>query len=378
MHHENTLDIRIPHAATPLLTGILVCVPAATAQANPLDEVRHAVTSSPMAFGLGCAAGAVLGGLTVGLVSSRSKKRARQELEDAVRAAERAEMAAQRAEHMLREQQAAMHRLEKDKRQEHAVTRKPQRTSVEVTPAPRHARATIAQTLPTIDEEQPATTVQTVVVSTKASDTGHKHETTRVTDKDVTAPLRARVTGEGVRSLLRQRLGAEAFDMDGVPVIGRGETRPASTSTFVVPRRPRNFDPQKRADFINKRVPRFDESLFPDTMSEAQGEMDVFETAMQAMDQTLSFEAMEEQVSIPASPTPQMGFSHPQGHPEVVDASSYIDYLVHDEMERNRTGSARRFSRAHLTMIEGTADLGAAKRSATYTPRHFAPASKEA
>jgi len=90
------------------------------------------------------------------------------------------------------------------------------------------------------------------------------------------------------------------------------------------------------------------------------------------------------------------GLHIPEGHPEIVDAETYVDYLVRDEMSKNRSSAVRESSRDYLTLIEGgskantrplrlrrrrepsrlqTARTAYAPRHAatSYSPRHLAP-----
>lgn len=221
---------------------------------------------------------------------------------------------------------------------------------------------------------------------------------------------RSRSAARGVRAILQERLGASIFD-DDLPVIDRGATRtaqapavtiektavqptPVSPSaqatnaerTTVIPRTAhgagaasaaaptmRTFDPAARAALINRRVPRFDESLFPDISAEVTQGEDAFESAMLAMERSLphtTAAAEATTASQPPAPTQEEG--------TVVDAQSYVDNLIREEMEINRNGAGRRYSRSKLTMFEGTGDLSAARRKSTYRAQHLARATKEA
>jgi hypothetical protein len=65
------------------------------------------------------------------------------------------------------------------------------------------------------------------------------------------------------------------------------------------------------------------------------------------------------------------------GHPEVVDANSYVDYLIDDEFSRNPSKAARKSSRDFLTVIQGGSQkmrqLPTKGERGTYRPKHFAP-----
>ena len=132
------------------------------------------------------------------------------------------------------------------------------------------------------------------------------------------------------------------------------------------------MSPAERAASIDARVPGFDQSLFPDLVHESTPKLDDFELAMKAMDETLSATLML---------TPQQPEDEVEqlfgAEPEFADASSYVDYLVQDEIERNRAGQARRFSRSQLTVFDGTGDISSTRKNRP-RPRHLAPAVREA
>ncbi|MBP3884279.1 MAG: hypothetical protein J6D54_05000 [Olsenella sp.] len=85
-------------------------------------------------------------------------------------------------------------------------------------------------------------------------------------------------------------------------------------------------------------------------------------------------------------------FKTPAGHPEVVDTSTYVDYLINEEFSQNPSHAVRKTSRDYLHVIEGGSQsfksTGVLKRhgssrkvtaSSGYRPKHMAPAAaKEA
>jgi hypothetical protein len=86
-------------------------------------------------------------------------------------------------------------------------------------------------------------------------------------------------------------------------------------------------------------------------------------------------------------------FKTPAGHPEVVDASTYVDYLIREEFSQNPSHAVRKTSRDYLHVIEGGSQslksTGVLKRHGSrrkatsstsgYRPKHMAPATaKEA
>ena len=118
----------------------------------------------------------------------------------------------------------------------------------------------------------------------------------------------------------------------------------ATRSTGRVASNPdRVFDPEARANLIDKRIPRFDESLFPDLTADVgqAAQADPFAQALAAMDQR-----MPKQVAQPAAP--------------VADATAeHVDQLVREEFENNRKGEPRRYSRSKLRMVDEPIDTDA-------------------
>ena len=85
------------------------------------------------------------------------------------------------------------------------------------------------------------------------------------------------------------------------------------------------------------------------------------------------------------SPTEFIPFRAHTNHPEVVDTTSYVDYLLDDEIGRNRSASVRTSSARYLRLLEGgtsqskpldadgTSSLGRKKkRPNAYVGKHFA------
>ena len=235
-----------------------------------------------------------------------------------------------------------------------------------------------------------------------------------------------RDASRGVRSILLERLGTGVFEEP--LVIDRGAQREARPTDFVQPRVTGSFTPVGRAAVIDKRLPRFDESLFPDISTESTvTEEDDFLLAMKAMERTMS-----QSVSVqPAQPTQSVRPPHPAqpvrsampsqpahsarpahssqpahayrpvssegsykpyerpattqrptfGEGQSFDVSSYVDYLINDEMEQRNTSSAMQFGKPHLTVFEGTGDLAGARVAAqrqAKRPKHLARATREA
>lgn len=352
--HQNAQRRVFSSSTIPLLVcGATICVPLRSAYASPLDGIMDAAASPVVSFGLGCATGAIVAGLVVGLVGKRSRRSLKSELNEVIAIAERAEKAARRAETLLAERERST-RSVSPARPTHAA----QQANVNpVDVVPGFASEGREDSASHVSQTAMPASVEAQTL------TGKQHVTPNETSQTP--------SGKGVRSILQDRIGTNVFG--DMPVISRGEVRAEEPSLFSHGPRPRRqFDPAARAAIIDRRIAHFDESLFPDTASEQQAEDDMFEKAMRAMEDSLSVTT----ATIDEQPTQDLG--KPQGRPDVTDPEAYIEYLIQDEMERNRSGQARRYSRAHLTMFEGTGDLSAARRASAYHPRHMREASKEA
>ncbi len=183
-------------------------------------------------------------------------------------------------------------------------------------------------------------------------------------DQDV--PIR-----RNVRLVLDERLTPDAFNESGG--MRRASMRSSDIPAFLSHRRARQYDPVVRASLIDQRVPRFDESLYPDTVTHMHEELDVFETAMRALEDTLQHTAV-----LGIEEDDDILYLHPEDRMEIVDAAAYVDYLIQDEMEKTMSGEPLPTSHAHLTMFEGTGDLNISKKLGKYRPRHMRAASREA
>ena len=322
-----------------------IAVPTSPAYAVTLDEVPVLGIPGVPTFALGFAAGAIMGGLAVGLMNRSSKRQLREEIDEVMRVAERAEDAARRAEARLEDQ------------------------------ARENARRQVEEQSTGVLDRAPSAPVSEAVVAYEAKSLVNKPS------KEKEEQRRAERRNKGVQTLLQERLGSNVFNE--MPVISRGAERAATEPIFIRTPRPKlALEPSVRAAVIDRRIPHFDESLYPDTTADLHHNTDMFETAMRAMEDSLSA------VPVPAEAAPAQADQPTADLERIVapsasvatpsDASSHIDDLIQDEMERNRSGSARRYSRAHLTMIDGTGDLNAVHKSSQYRPRHMQVASKEA
>ncbi len=351
----------LPKQALPFVVcTTLIATPVSTAQAAPLDGVVDFATSSPLVtFGLGCAAGAIIGGLAVGLSGRSARRRLQDEIDEVVKTAERAEESARRAEALLAKQEAKLQVPTVQGAQPKAQAQA-QKSAVQTVQRP------VAQAGAMPETTKPKATAAAEI--TNALSREKLAQAVRKSDASVE-------DDKGTTHRLGRRAARKLVDL---PVIDRGAVRDADVPfTVVATPRHRQLSPMVKASLIDRRVPRFDESLYPDTTSELHQEADVFETAMRAMDATLSDSgSMSLNQAVPeVQATADLARN---ARPDMSDTSSYIDYLVKDELERNRSGAGRRFSRAHLTMFEGTGDLSAARKALQYRPRHMQRSSKEA
>lgn len=208
-----------------------------------------------------------------------------------------------------------------------------------------------------------------------------------------------------VREVLAERLGFD--DMDGIPIIERadGSTSqldlPAWRGPASAPARPRfgvatgavpatgvpaptggqrpapagsqlprpaagiDQEDPSRASYIARHVAEVNLGVFPERRSADELEHgDVWEEALAAMGETIAGEApvFQDVVGGPSTiddpdglegPTGFIPFRVPAAHPEVVDTSTYVDYLLRDELSHNSSEVLRRSTHAHLRVIEG-------------------------
>lgn len=389
----------------------LVALTPTQALANPLDDAVEYVATLPSssAFGLGCAVGAVAGGLVIGLVGVRARHRMRKEVDELVGLLERAESAARHAESMASvymntyTSQAARvtpHTkpdASKPTADEHesvasvdSILDPEFGTSKHEAPKTTTHEPAVIESVPVVSgsDRKPAHAaanksaleasgdqVQVDLGLTTPMDEADKPDAppTNSNDLEATNASSEQKHRKKLHEVLREQLDSTAaFNM---PVINRGKAVQGAEPFYASSSRIRQVNPAVRARIIEKRIPRFDESLFPDIESELHTSADIFETAMRAMEDSLSAVPIS---AVEVETQPKVEFIPPNGHPEISDPEAYIEYLIQDEMERNRSGSARRYSRAHLTMIEGTADLSDVRTMRPRRARHMRVTSKEA
>ena len=377
MNHGNAAN-SIPQRvlAIGVVSGAALVGVSEPAYGLSVSEVINSATHDPIAmFCGGCAAGAICAGLVVG-IASRAHYRKR--LESYIHDAE--------AERELGGTGVVRLGAEEARSTNRSNARSSKRQPIEPS---------------VVTHDQPKAQVPEVGAQTPGK-TGKIGQEER------------REASRGVRSLLLERLGTGVFDEP--LVIDRGAQREARPTDFVQPHTTSSFTPVGRAAAIDKRLPRFDESLFPDISRESSvTEEDDFELAMKAMERTMSqsvpaesthaaAQAQPAHFSRPAHAAPQTQSAHAYnsdvsastyrshegtastsrptfGEGQSFDASSYVDYLLNDEMQHRNSTPATHYGRPHLTVFEGTGDLSGARAAAqrqAKQPKHFARATREA
>lgn len=170
------------------------------------------------------------------------------------------------------------------------------------------------------------------------------------------------------------------------------------SSTVAIPKS--QFGPKARASYINHRIARFDESLFPDNSNIVTHDVDMFEAAMQAMEDSLrdpgSFYEQDTgfigyntgfNTGIGYN-TDYTGYTGYTGYTHATqaessndfDATAYIERIMQEEIDRGLNHTERGFSREHLTVFDGagTGDLAISRKTRTYVPRHMSVILEEA
>ena len=147
-----------------------------------------------------------------------------------------------------------------------------------------------------------------------------------------------------------------------------------------------------RVAYIASHIALIDEGVFPERRDEKEREAeDLWTRAMSAMDEREMEPAIaagtpaEEVIDTPETSeeeTAVLPFRPVAGHPEVVDKTSYVDYLLRQEFERNSSEAFRTTSRNYLRVIEGGSMSTAPtlfnipkrdRHMLRQRPKHFAP-----
>lgn len=137
------------------------------------------------------------------------------------------------------------------------------------------------------------------------------------------------------------------------------------------------LDRTRRAAAIADRLSSVDMSLYPEERpSSTEAEVDMFEQALRAMDEQDAAVSVTTSRESEANRVPLTGeiktgavvssasLAQSQSEHEVEE---HVDYLVRDELERNRARHNQRTAHSILTVFDGTGDLSDARRG-----QHFA------
>lgn len=230
--------------------------------------------------------------------------------------------------------------------------------------------------------------------------------------KLTTLARRMAITARGVAAVLGERLGGSM--MEGIPVIQRADGTVADVGTTwwdeaiaasghdaveidssrevmvqpdeirYAPKATSSVSPDDTApqsaemrpeprpaltfsQAAAKRLASIDMGKFPERRNaeELDGKKDVWAAALEALDERASdpldliftdvvgdVDTLDEPDGL-EMPTDFIPFRMPAGHPEVVDADSYVDYLIRQEFTKNPSSAVRRNAREYLHVIEG-------------------------
>lgn len=136
-----------------------------------------------------------------------------------------------------------------------------------------------------------------------------------------------------------------------------------------------------RLAYLTQRIAEVDEGVFPERRDpEELDSDDLWDLAMAKMDAHLAEqealaakEASDEtRVIEPENPTQVLPFRPVAGHPEVVDKTSYVDYLIRTEFDQNSSQAVRRTSRDYLRVLEGGSSQAPTVIEMRNKPRHMA------
>ncbi len=136
------------------------------------------------------------------------------------------------------------------------------------------------------------------------------------------------------------------------------------------------------ASIINSRIATIDASLFPDATDElAPSGVDAFQQALEAMEENMpnvgvttsadssGAVAITRNIEVGAvvrPPAPESG---------EFDSKSIVENMVQEELQRNRQGASRRYTRSRLKVVSGgTTDLAQAREAlqrSDYQPKHM-------
>lgn len=346
--------------------------------------IQQVMSSPTTMFGIGCAAGAVTAGLIVGLVNARAKRELNMDLEEAERSLHRARYSLFYAEQSLKTTQKRLEVLErKVMAQQQQLQQQQQQRQVAPT-------AQVAATSTSAEPGQQSATRENV--TSKRSSIPLAQRIPRIDLDDRVPYAYAQQYVQRASSGVASSAVSDTAPMPTVPKPAEQSTppvreasqEPTKTASQVTPQavaqpsqgtQATTLSSAARAALINSRVPRFDESLYPDIAPQVQAvDEDVFQMAMDAMEGNIATERQESAADVAVQTS-----AYPTNRQEpMLSEEAYVEQLVREEMDKNRQGAGRRFSRAHLTVFEGTGDLSAARKAARRSPKHLQPVSREA
>ncbi|MDO4797429.1 MAG: hypothetical protein Q4A01_05340 [Coriobacteriales bacterium] len=409
---QNAL-LGIPKLGTVAAVSSVILLTPTPAYALSVGEVINNVTSSPWGmFGVGCAAGAIVGGLVFGIAGSSAKHRLYDELEEISAEAQRARNS---AELYRTRYESLSAQLKRSYVPTATVQQQTAQHQAAWQPRQAHVRQTYAQPAATGSFASQATTgalprqprhQATVQDTSQLQARAQAQQSAQVTNE---IPRQDKPTGS-VRDTLRRRLGAES--LGDMPTINRGQAvqRPVTmgerfpglthtqslsqtqglsqTQAGVSQVRVATAAPAAtgasqtatlnttnrlnitRASIINRRVPSIDASLFPDNSQVSYTETDMFEAALSAMDENMRREQESQRQAAEVASLQRAADAASQQR-----AAAHVEDLVREEMERNKR-AAQGDMHSRFTVYEGTGDL-AVRRQAP-EPEMPLPATKEA
>lgn len=407
MRYNNHTSACCRRSVSALIAGGVVLVPTSLAYAETLDDLVGTVTSSTeLTFGTGAAAGAVAAGLLGVIVHARSKRRYKKQVEGLQNDLASARESQAAAEARLKELGEDVETFGQGADEDNLYTDVSadaesvgDSTSDDMSSMPTEVLQAITEQDETPEqaasdsgedeapqtEDEPFATESTSHVAVEVTDAVEAEASAVVEEEpraeeetsaedaihDAEDPASVSFAShKTVRAILEERLTPDALN-EGIGRYGVASSR-AGIPAFLGHRRTRQYDPVVRASLIDQRVPRFDESLFPDVVTHVHDEVDVFETAMRAMEDTLQHTAVlgieEEDPSV---------YEQSESNNDSLDVAAYVEYLLQDELEKTMSGEPLTTNHPHLTMFEGTGDLNASKDLGKHSPDHMRMANSE-
>lgn len=402
----------LPKLGTVTAVSTLALLTPTPAYAISLDGIISTVTTSPWGmFGVGCAAGAIVGGLVFGIAGSSAKHRLYEEIEEISAEAQRAQNSAELYRTRYESLSAQLKRsyVPTATVQQRAAE---QRQAAAAQQRYAYARPTYAQPTATGSVSSQATTGS---LPRQPQHQAPAQDTSQLRGRASASAARTQdKPSASVRDTLRRRLSSDSLNdtftidrgqavkrpvtMDerfpglsgtqgGVGRAGMVGSVPGATATgasTTASLTATNRLGITRASIISKRVPSIDASLYPDNTQISYAQTDMFEAALSAMDENLRREQETQRRAAAMASQRRVADAASQQR-----AAAHVEDLVREEMERNRRAAEGDLS-SRFTVYDGTGDLGAARGRAaeqTVTTRqaaskrkaqHLSPMTKEA